>query len=325
MAGFKVVEIPSSERGTIDIKALESAVTRRTAGIMLTNPNTLGIFEDEVEKIADIIHSVDGLLYYDGANLNAILGKVRPGDMGFDIVHLNLHKTFGAPHGGGGPGAGPICVKSFLREFLPVPIIEYKDGRYVLNYSLKHSIGKIHGYMGNIAVLLKAYIYIRLLGGEGLKKAAEYSVLNANYLFRLLTGLEGVEAVYDPDRPRKHEFVVSVKRLKDLTGVSALDIAKRLLDNGIHAPTIYFPLIVKEALMFEPTENLSKRDLDEIYRAMKAIVEEAFNNPGAVKEAPRNTAVARIKEAEASRPKTMIPSILWLWRKGGNQQFRNPF
>lgn len=315
MAGFKVIEVPSNEDGTIDIDALKNVVSDKTAGLMLTNPNTLGIFEDKILEISDIIHSVNGLLYYDGANLNAILCKVRPGDMGFDIVHINVHKTFGSPHGGGGPGAGPICVKSFLKDFLPTPIIEYKDGRYYLNYDLKYSIGKVHGYYGNIGVLIKAYLYIRSLGKDGLKQIANISVLNSNYLFRKLLKLRGITAKHNPSKPRKHEFVISLEELKRDTGITALDFAKRLLDYGIHAPTIYFPLIVKEAMMIEPTESLSKDDLDSIVEIFSRIVNEAYNSPEKVKSAPTNTSVHRINEAEASRIRSMAPSYLWMKRK----------
>lgn len=317
MAGFNIIEIPSDKNGLVNIRVLKEAVSERTAGLMLTNPNTLGLFEDKICEIADIIHSVDGLLYYDGANLNAILGICKPGDMGFDIIHLNLHKTFGTPHGGGGPGAGPICVKSFLKDYLPAPLIEFKNGKYFLNYDLKHSIGSVHGYFGNIAVLIKAYLYIRNLGGGGLKEAAMISVLNSNYLFKKIISLKGVDPKFNSNRPRKHEFVISFKKLMRDTGVSVLDIAKRLLDYGIHPPTIYFPLIVEEAMMIEPTETLSKNDLDYFVEILEKIINEAYQDANKVKNSPYNTCVGRIDEVMANKPKTMVPSYLWLIKREG--------
>ncbi|HEW93158.1 MAG TPA: glycine dehydrogenase subunit 2 [Thermoprotei archaeon] len=311
MAGFKVIEIPSNEYGQIDLDALSSAVGERTAGLMLTNPNTLGIFESNIDEIAKIIHEVDGLLYYDGANLNALMGIARPGDMGFDIVHLNLHKTFSTPHGGGGPGSGPVGVKAFLKEFLPVPLIEFSNGRYHLNYNLKYSIGRIHSYLGNVGVLIKAYIYIKKLGGKGLAEAAEKAVLASNYLYYNIKELPGVRVDHSPESYRMHEFVISLKPLKEETGVTARDFAKRLLDYGIHAPTIYFPLIVEEALMIEPTESNTLRELDNFIEIFKKILDEAYNNPEIVKSAPHNTSVDRIDEAYASRPKTMAPTYKW--------------
>ena len=312
MAGFKVIEIPSDENGLVNIKALSNALSENTAGMMLTNPNTLGLFETNILRITRMVHEAGGLMYYDGANMNAIAGVARPGDMGFDIVHLNLHKSFGTPHGGGGPGAGPIGVKSFLKSFLPVPLIEYKNGKYIFNWNLKNSIGKVHGYYGNIAVLLKAYCYISLNGGEGIKYNSYLSVLNSNYLMSRLKNIRGVSLPYNPSVLRKHEFVISLDPLKRDTGVSALDVAKRLLDYGVHAPTIYFPLIVKEAFMIEPTESISKSDLDLYYTILKNITEEAYSTPDIVKNAPYNTKVRRINEAYGSRPKTMAPTYRYL-------------
>jgi len=319
MAGFKVIEVPSNQNGTLDIDALKSVVNEKTAGLMITNPNTLGIFESEIDKISEIIHSVSGLMYYDGANLNAIMGIARPGDMGFDIVHLNLHKTFGTPHGGGGPGAGPVCVKKHLRDFLPIPIVEFNGNKYYFEYNLKYSIGKVHSFYGNIGVLIKSYIYILRLGSEGLKESARISVLNSNYLLKKLISLPGVTLPYG-DKPRKHEFVISLKRLAKDTGVSALDVAKRLLDYGLHAPTIYFPLIVEEAMMIEPTESLGKQELDEYYEVFKEIIETAYSIPEKVKGAPYNTSVRRIKEADASRPKSMKPTYRWIIAKSKSRE-----
>ena len=310
MAGFKVVVVPSDEEGCVNLEALKAAVSERTAGLMLTNPNTLGIFEKNIEEIAKTIHEAGGLLYYDGANLNPLLGIVRPGDMGFDIVHINIHKTFGTPHGGGGPGAGPVGVSKKLADFLPVPSIVYDGEKYSLDYDKPHSIGKIRSFYGNVAVLLKAYAYILSLGFEGLREVAEVSVLNANYLLKKLKGFKGLTIPYNSEKPRKHECVFSAKPLKNETGVSALNIAKRLLDYGLHAPTIYFPLIVEEALMIEPTETFEKEELDKFAEAVQKICEEAYKSPEAVLKAPNNTAVSRLDEVKASHPKTMALS----WR-----------
>jgi glycine dehydrogenase subunit 2 len=310
MAGFNTIIIPSDTDGCINLEALKAAVSEKTAGLMLTNPNTLGIFEKNIEEIAKIIHEAGGLLYYDGANLNPILCKARPGDMGFDIVHINIHKTFSTPHGGGGPGAGPVGVSQELAKFLPVPRIVFNGQHYHLDYNRPHSIGKIRSFYGNIAVLLKAYTYILSLGGEGLKEVAEVSVLNANYLMKKLKGIKGLTLPYNSQTPRKHECVFSAKSLKNETGVSALNIAKRLLDYGIHAPTIYFPLIVEEALMIEPTETFEKEELDRFAESMRKICKEAYTNPETVLKAPHNTAIQRLDEVKASHPKTMALS----WR-----------
>jgi len=317
MAGFSVVVVPSDEDGCVSIEALKAAVSERTAGLMLTNPNTLGIFEENIGEIARIVHDAGGLLYYDGANLNAILGKARPGDMGFDIVHMNLHKTFSTPHGGGGPGAGPVGVSEELAKFLPIPRIVFDGENYRLVYDRPHSVGKIRSFYGNVAVLLKAYAYILSLGFEGLKEVAEVCVLNANYLAKKLKEIRGLTLPYGVEKPRKHECVFSAKQLKSETGVSSLDIAKRLLDCGLHAPTIYFPLIVDEALMIEPTETFEKEELDHFVEAMRKICEEAYTKPKVVLEAPHNTAISRLDEVKASHPRTMALSWhMYLKKKG---------
>ena len=309
MAGFNVVVVPSDSEGCVDLEALKTVVSERTAGLMLTNPNTLGIFEKNIEEIAKIIHEAGGLLYYDGANLNPLLGKVRPGDMGFDIVHMNIHKTFGTPHGGGGPGAGPVGVSKDLARFLPVPRIVFDGNAYRLDYDRPESIGKIRCFYGNVAVLLKAYAYILSLGFEGLKEVAEVSVLNANYLMKKLMEIKGLTLPFNSGKPRKHECVFSAKTLKNETGVSALNVAKRLLDYGLHAPTIYFPLIVEEALMIEPTETFEKEEIDRFVEAMRKICEEAYANPEEVLKAPHNTAMPKLDEVKASHPRTM--SLSW--------------
>jgi len=308
MAGFKIVVIPSDENGCVNIEALKAAVSERTAGLMLTNPNTLGIFEKDIDEIAKIVHEVGGLLYYDGANLNAILGKARPGDMGFDIVHINVHKTFGTPHGGGGPGAGPVGVSSELEKFLPVPRITFDGKDYRLDYDKPHSVGKVKGFYGNVAVLLRAFAYILSLGAEGLEEVAEVSVLNANYVMEKLRRIRGYELPYAQGRPRKHECVFSTKTLYKEKGVRALHIAKRILDYGMHAPITYFPLIVEEALMIEPTESCEMEELDRFVKIMKKVSKEAYTNPHVVLEAPQNTAIARLDEVRASHPKTMALS-----------------
>jgi glycine dehydrogenase subunit 2 len=310
MAGFNVVFVPSGVDGCIDLEALKSVTSEKTAGLMLTNPNTLGIFEKDIEEIAKIIHEAGGLLYYDGANLNPLLGEVRPGDMGFDVVHINIHKTFATPHGGGGPGAGPVGVSKDLAPFLPVPRIVFDGERYMLDYNRPKSIGKLRSFHGNIAVLLRAYAYIMSMGLEGLREAAHVSVLNANYVMKKLRNVKGLTVPYDSERPRKHECVLSAKRLKNETGVSALHLAKRLLDFGLHAPTIYFPLIVDEALMIEPTESFEKEEIDRFVLTLTGICEEAYTNPENILTAPHNTAVSRLDEVKASHPKTMALS----WR-----------
>jgi glycine dehydrogenase subunit 2 len=290
MAGYNVVTIGSKE-GRVDIEALAAAVNEKTAAFMLTNPNTLGIFESEVEEIARIVHESGALLYYDGANMNAIMGKTTPGKMGFDIVHLNLHKTFSTPHGGGGPGSGPVGVVGELTGFLPVPLAAKEGDRYFLNYDLPDSIGKVHGYYGNWGVLLKAYTYVLLSGSDGLTEVAERSVLNSNYLKALIQDF--LEVPYPG--LRKHEFVASGARLKG-KGLRTMDLAKRLIDYGFHPPTVYFPLVVEEALMVEPTESESKVTLDAYARAVANIMDEP---PELLHEAPHNSSVRRVNETEA--------------------------
>ncbi len=297
IAGFEVVEIKSDENGNIDIDELKKVVDDNTAGIMITNPNTLGLFDTNILKIRDIIHKVGGLLYYDGANLNPLLGKVKISDMGFDIVHFNLHKTFSTPHGGGGPGSGPVGVTEKLKEFLPVPIVsKNKEGKFFLDYNLKQSIGKVHSFYGNFGVIIKAYTYIKSIGLEGLQAVGEKSVLNANYLMKKLDGV--LELPYK--RKCMHEFVLSGEELNKF-GVHTMDLAKRLIDFGYHPPTVYFPLIVKEAIMIEPTETETKETLDKFADVFKKIVEEAEKEPDVLKNAPVNTAIGRLDETAAAR------------------------
>ena len=306
MAGFEVVVVPTSSEGGVDIKALEAAVSDRTAALMLTNPNTLGIFEESIIEIARIVHGAGGLLYYDGANLNAIMGITDPGRMDFDMVHFNLHKTFATPHGGGGPGAGPVGVKKALEPFLPVPRVLREGERYRWDWDHPQSIGKVRSFYGNFAVLVRAYAYILRQGGNGLKEASLGAVLNANYLRKRLT------PTYDmPFKElRKHEFVLSAQRLREERAVRALDISKRLLDHGTMAPTIYFPALVDEALMIEPTETETKETLDHFADTMLAITKEDLH---LLKEAPHNTPVSRIDEVYAAR--SMMFSYLGLKRR----------
>jgi glycine dehydrogenase subunit 2 len=297
MAGYEPVAVKSDARGGIDLEALQALVDDNTAGLMLTNPNTLGLFDEQIAEIAQVFHKVGALLYYDGANSNAVLGLSRPGDMGFDIVHFNTHKTFSTPHGGGGPGAGPIVVSERLVPFLPVPVVEKNaDNSYRLDYDRPQSIGKMRSFYGNFGVLLRAYTYIRALGGEGLKRVSEAAVLNANYV------LAGIRDLYDVpyDRRCMHEFVVSGESLRQY-GVKTLDVAKRLLDYGVHPPTTYFPLIVPEALMVEPTETESKESLDLLIAALRAVAEEAKNDPQLLRDAPRTMPVRRLDEVGAAR------------------------
>lgn len=310
MAGFNVVVVPSNDKGRVDLDALEKAISNKTAALMLTNPNTLGLFEFDISKIAKMVHDAGGLLYYDGANLNGIMGKARPGDMGFDIVHFNLHKTFSTPHGGGGPGAGPVGVVNGPEKLLPTPVVEYdeKKGRYYFDYDRPNSIGKINSFYGNFGVLVKAYAYILTMGADGLTEATETAVLNANYLMKKIQAIHGFSLKYDSETPCKHEVVISAEHLKGETGATARDIAKRLLDHGIHAPTYYFPPIVPESLMIEPTETESKEELDNFVRAMKAINEEARKSPERLRGAPSSTAIGRLDEVKASRE----PVISWM-------------
>ena len=296
--GYKIVEIPSGDNGLVNLDALKKVVGPKTAALMLTNPNTLGLFETEILEMAEIVHQAGGLLYYDGANTNAIMGKARPGDMGFDVQHINLHKTFATPHGGGGPGAGPVGVKAKLVPFLPVPMIEKakEADRYYLDYDRPLSIGKVKGAYGNFTVVVKAYAYILAMGAVGLRQASEDAVLNANYLKELLKA--HFELPYD--RVCKHEFVLSGVQQKK-QGASTLDMAKRLIDYKYHPPTIYFPLIVKEAIMIEPTETESKETLDAFAETMIKIAEEVKTNPATVTEAPLTTVVGRLDEVTAAR------------------------
>jgi glycine dehydrogenase subunit 2 len=305
MAGFKVIKIPTSEEGIVTEESTKKVITRNTAGMMLTVPNTLGIFEREILGVTRLIHDSGGLMYYDGANMNALLGQVRPGDMGFDIVHINVHKTFGTPHGGGGPGAGPVGVKNKLSQFLPVPLISFSEGKYQLDYSAPKSIGNIKSFFGNTAVLLRAYCYILSLGREGMKSVSEQAVLSANYLLRMLEG-ESYSLLFSPSQPRMHEFVVSSLSLKRTTGVSAGDIAKKILDSGMHSPTTYFPLIVPEALMIEPTETESVENVEKFGSTLNNIAKLSTQDSDAVKGSPKNTSVGRLDEYHASYPGTMI-------------------
>lgn len=296
VAGFDIVEIKSNEDGTVNLKALKEALSDEIAGIMLTNPNTLGIFEKDIMEIKKLVHEAGGLLYYDGANLNAIMGEARPGDMGFDIIHLNLHKTFSTPHGGGGPGSGPVGVCERLVKFLPKPEIVYENNQYKFNYDLPQSIGRVGNFFGNFAVMVRAYTYILTMGKEGLKHASQMAVLNANYLQRLLKE----DYLLPIQEVCKHEFVLSGLKDKS-TGVTALDIAKALLDYGFHAPTIYFPLIVDQAIMIEPTETESIEMLEEFVETMKKIAKLAKEEPEYLKHAPYHTPVRRLDEATAAR------------------------
>lgn len=296
MAGFTVVSIPSTSDGSVDIDALKAAVGPDTAGLMLTNPNTLGLLDPNILEITSIIHEAGGLCYYDGANLNAIMGHARPGDMGFDCVHLNLHKTFSTPHGGGGPGSGPVGCKANLAEFLPAPLVR-KDGDEFKFFIPEHSMGRVRSFYGNFLVIVRALTYILTLGKEGIPEASAGAVLNANYMMHKLTGH------YDMAVPGRcmHEFVMTLEELKKETGVSAMDVAKRLLDFGIHPPTMYFPLIVHEALMVEPTETESRETLDKGVEVFLKILEEAKTNPEVVTGAPHNTVISRPDEVKAAR------------------------
>ena len=298
LCGFKIVEIKSMPNGEVDVEALRKAVDDETAGLMLTNPNTVGVFDPNIQEIARIVHDAGGLLYYDGANMNAIMGYARPGDMGFDVIHFNLHQTFSTPHGGGGPGACYVGVKDFLVPFLPKPVVQFdKDqNRYYFDYDRPQSIGRVKAFYGNFGVVVKTYTYLRALGGAGLKQASGNAVLNANYLLSLLKPHYHVAF----DRTCMHEFIITPKNLKD-TGIRTLDIAKRLLDYGYHPPTVYFPLIVDEAMMIEPTETETKETLDSFAEALINIAKEARENPELVTGAPRNTIVGRLDEVRAAR------------------------
>lgn len=304
--GYKVREIPTNSEGNVDLNALRAAVGPQTAGIMLTNPSTLGVFEQHIQDIAKIIHGAGGLLYYDGANLNAILGKVRPGDMGFDVMHINLHKTFATPHGGGGPGGGPVAVSERLVPFLPTPIvIKTENGyRWLTQENAPKSIGRLSAFMGNAGIILRAYLYARLLGPEGMKRVAEFATLNANYLLARLKNA-GFTPAY-PKRLASHEFIITLKSEAKTLHISALDVAKRLLDYGFHAPTMYFPLLVPECLLIEPTETESKEVIDAFADTLIKILEEAKTNPELLKNAPHTLPVKRLDEVKAARELDLV-------------------
>jgi glycine dehydrogenase subunit 2 len=301
MCGCTVREIASTPEGDVDLDALRAAVGPRTAGIMLTNPSTLGVFERHIADVERIVHDAGGLLYYDGANLNAILGKVRPGDMGFDVIHMNLHKTFSTPHGGGGPGSGAVGVSERLLPFLPIPIVgrEGEKYRWLAERDRPQSIGRLSAFMGNAGVLLRAYIYMRMLGREGMPRVAEYATLNANYLLKRLMQA-GFDAAY-PARRASHEFILTLKRQARSLNVTAMDFAKRLLDHGVHAPTTYFPLLVPECLLIEPTETEAKEELDAFVDAMVAIQREAETSPQTLKSAPQTLPVRRLDDLRANK------------------------
>jgi glycine dehydrogenase subunit 2 len=296
LAGFEVSELKSNEAGRLSVKALREALDERVAGLMLTNPNTLGVFESAILEISELVHEAGGLMYMDGANLNALTGVARPGDMGYDIVHFNLHKTFSTPHGGGGPGAGPVAVMSHLEPFLPLPTVKSEDGVLSLDWDRPRSIGRVHGFYGNFGVLVRAYTFIRMLGQSGLREMAEAAVLNNAYLSARLESHFPL-----PYGRGMHESVFSGTELKKRTGVKTLDVAKRLLDYGFHAPTVYFPLIVAEALMTEPTETETKEELDRYADALLSIAAEAESDPELVTGAPHATPVRRLDEGRAGR------------------------
>ncbi len=299
LGGFEAVAVPSDARGLVDVAALEALVDDDVAGLMLTNPNTLGLFEQDIERITAAVHAIGGLVYYDGANLNAIMGRARPGDMGFDIVHINTHKTFATPHGGGGPGAGPVGVVDRLVPYLPVPRVERaEDGTFLLNDVAPDSIGRMHGYHGNIGVLVRAYAYVFLHGGDGLRDVTDHAVLNANYLAALV---RDTYPLAFPDSPPMHEFVSTARALERATGIRAMDVAKRVIDLGYHPSTVYFPLVVDEAMMIEPTETESKETLDGFAHALLQAAREASEEPSLLHAAPTTTPVGRLDEARAAR------------------------
>ncbi len=299
LGGYESVSVPADPRGLVDVEALRGIIDDEVAGLMLTNPNTLGLFEEDIAEITSIVHGVGGLVYYDGANLNAILGKTRPGDMGFDIVHINTHKTFATPHGGGGPGAGPVGVVDRLVEFLPVPRVERDpDGTFRVDLEAPNSVGRMHGYLGNFGVLVRAYLYVFIHGSDGLEEVAERAVLNANYLAARVS--ESVPLAYPQGRPM-HEFVSTAADLKDATGIRAMDLAKRVIDLGFHPSTVYFPLVVEEAMMVEPTETETQETLDAFADALARAVAEASSDPDLLHEAPVSTPVRRLDEARAAR------------------------
>ena len=321
MAGFRVIEVPSDERGNIDIEALKSIAGDSTAGLMITNPNTLGLFEENILQVAELLHKHDALLYYDGANLNGIMGYTRPGDMGFDIAHINIHKTFSSPHGGGGPGSGPICIKDklvdparniWLRDLLPGYIVVYDEENkmYKLKAPGPHSTGLLKSFFANTVPLLWAYTYILMMGPQGLRQVTEHAVLLTNYFAKQIENIKGYEIPFGKNRFRKHEVVVSTKPLTDDTGVTAEDIAKGLLDAGLYAPTMYFPLIVKEALMTEFTETETVENIDKYIERLKEISKIAYETPSEPKKWPENTSTGRIDIVKANHPKHVAPT----WR-----------
>lgn len=311
MCGFVVREIPTRPDGDMDLEALRSQLGPKTAGIMLTNPSTLGVFERQIREIAAMVHTAGGLLYYDGANLNAILGKVRPGDMGFDVIHINLHKTFSTPHGGGGPGAGPVGVSARLVPYLPVPRVDYDGQQYIFltEKECPQTIGRLSCFNGNVGVLLRAFVYARMLGREGMARVGEYATLNANYLMTALAQA-GFTLAF-PQRRASHEFIITLKKQQQEWHLSAMDVAKALLDEGFHAPTVYFPLLIPECLLIEPTETETKADLDRFVAALAAILKRAQTEEGLqyLKGAPYRLPVRRLDEARAARPKTL--NIRW--------------
>ncbi len=303
LAGYEVIVIPTNSNGYMDLEEFKKHLNKDVAGVMLTCPNTLGLFNPQIKEISDAVHKVGALMYYDGANLNAIMGKCRPADLGFDIVHLNLHKTFATPHGGGGPGAGPVGVMDDLVEFLPISVVaKDKQGKFYLNYNKPKSIGYIAPFYGNFGVILKTYAYILALGKEGLVAASEAAVLAANYIRVSLK--DDYNLPYD--KICMHECVFSASKQKEQNNILALDIAKYLIDNGVHPPTIYFPLIVKEAMMIEPTESESKETLDYFIKLMKKIAKLAVNNPQELKDAPKNMPIKRLDETKAARELNLI-------------------
>ncbi|MFN7097909.1 MAG: aminomethyl-transferring glycine dehydrogenase subunit GcvPB [Gammaproteobacteria bacterium] len=306
MCGFTVKEIPTGKDGDIDLDVLRAAVGPQTAGIMLTNPSTLGVFERNIQEVARIVHDAGGLLYYDGANLNAILGHVRPGDMGFDVLHMNLHKTFATPHGGGGPGAGPVAVSQRLIPYLPTPMVGYENNQYrwLTEKDCPKTIGRLSTFMGNAGILLRAYIYARMLGREGMRRVSEFATLNANYLMVKLQQA-GFDLAY-PTRRASHEFIVTMQKQNKELGVSAMDVAKRLLDYGMHAPTTYFPLLVPECLLIEPTETESKATLDAFVAAMISILSEAETCPEKLHQAPVTRPVSRLDDVKAARELDLV-------------------
>ncbi len=303
MNGLKLVEIKSNDDGRVNMDALKAAVSEKTAGLMLTNPNTLGIFESEIIEMSQVVKEAGGLLYYDGANFNAIVGKIRPGDMGYDVLHFNLHKTFATPHGGGGPGSGSVSCNEVLEPYLPVPTIEYDKEKdfYNFNYDRPKTIGKLHGYHGNIAIALRAYAYIAALGEKGLRNTAEQAVLVANYAMRKLEKLDGFRLSHNPALPRKHESVLEATPFLRNYDISGMDIAKMIISRGYHAPTVYFPLIAHEAWMVEPTENENKDSIDRYVQAVSEEMEKAKKDPDYAHNAPEWSAVGRVDDAHSVR------------------------